>query len=104
MNKKLTVDQLAAIGRFYQLLSHRLEVEWKLEIMHLDVHKDGPALNVTIWIPEAQHFQSLDRVVEDAFIEADCPGYEWTGCSHDMQLVDGRRAREINFDPSRNGT
>jgi len=101
-HKALTPPQVAGFGRFYRELADLLDVHWKLEVMHLgDIHADGPGIEVTLYVPTEQHFQSLDKPVEKAFERADMPGYSCSGTGVEMEVRDGAQVRDISFHPTR---
>jgi hypothetical protein len=97
--KSLTIKQLDALGRFYNRLAETLDVEWRLEVLHLDINKDGPAITVRLWVPLAEHFQSRDGVIERAFADATIPGYDHSGFGFQPTPVAGCRVRDHDFHP-----
>lgn len=92
----LNPDQWAALGRFYQKLAEKLEVQWEVLVHHYDANYDGPGIQVTLHMPLEQHFQSLDPVVEGAF---DVPGYHCSGFGHKPEPLNGCRVRDLDFHP-----
>ena len=95
----LSAHQLDALGRFYNRLAETLDVEWRLDVLHLNVHKHGPAITVRLWVPLDEHFQSRDTVVERAFEEAKIPGYDHSGFGFEAKPVAGCRVRDHDFHP-----
>ncbi len=96
-NATLTEEQWAGFGRFQRILAQKLDVEWTISLYHYDALH--PSVEVQLRMPLDRHFQSLDDVVEDAFVEAKIDGYENSGFGHNPKPIGGTIHRDLDFHP-----